>query len=127
MTALSQMNSLQTIQADYIQKDLDDPTEYGMIVGAYNQMTRTYIYRYDGWHLYYCPLNERQGVWTARHIEMKLCLYFERDEAFPVMLAMMDQAQSDAGDWLLSGLPPTLPDAPEEWQSAAERYATSEA
>lgn len=126
MTTLAQMNPLQQTLAQMNQAGLDDPTQYGMIVVAYNQVTQTYIYRFGGWHLYYCPCNERQGLWTARQIEMELCLYFDRDELFSVMMAMMDQAESDAGDWLLAGLPPTLPDTPEEWQSPAERQIKSE-
>ncbi len=100
MTALSQMNRLQKIQADDNQRGLDDPAEYGMTVGAYNQVTRTYIYRFGGWYLYYCPLNPKQGYWTARNLKMELCLHFDRDEPIDTMLATMDQAESDAGDWL---------------------------
>lgn len=100
MTTLAQMNPLQTIQANDNQTGLDDPTEYGMIVGAYNQMTGTYIYRHGGWHLYYCPLNPNQGFWTARNLEMELCLYFDRGEPIETMMAVMDQAQSDAGGLL---------------------------
>ncbi len=122
MTALTQMTRPQKVVATMNQAGLDDPTQYGMIVVAWNQASKTYIYYHEGWSLYYHYHNPNCGYWTARNIEMALVLEFGRDELIDTMLATMDQAASDAGDWLLSGLPPTLPDTPEEWQSPAEHY-----
>lgn len=122
MTALAQMTRSQKMVGQMNQADLDDPTQHEMIVGAWNQATGTYIYYHEGWQLYYNYHNPNCGYWTARNIKMDLCFEFDRDELIETMLSMMDQAASDGDDWLLSGLPPTLPDTPEEWQSAAQRY-----
>lgn len=126
MTTLTQMNPLQEAVTQMNQSGLDDPTEYGMVLVAYNQATRTYIYHHDGWQLYYNYHNPNCGYWTARNIKMDLALEFGRDELMETIMAVMDQAISDGGDWLLSGLPPTLPDTPEEWQSPTQQYAISE-
>lgn len=122
MTALNQMTLPQKAVAAMNQSGLDDPTEYGMILVAYNQATRTYIYHHDGWQLYYHYHNPNCGYWTARNIKMGLVLEFGRGEPIPIMIAAMDQAASDGGDLLLSGLPPTMPDTLEEYPSLAEHY-----
>ncbi len=121
MTALAQMTRPQKVVATMNQAGLDDPTQHGMIVVAWNQASKTYIYYHEGWQLYFNYHNPNCGYWTARNIKMDLALEFGRDEPMETMMAVMDQAASDGGDWLLSGLPPTLPDTPEEYQSAAER------
>ncbi len=121
MTSLSQMTPSQKMVAFMNQAGLDDPTQYGMIVSAWNQATQTYIYYHNDWLLYYNYHNPNCGYWTARNISMGLVLEFGRDELMETIMAMMDQAASDAGDFLLSGLPPTMPDVSEEYQSAAER------
>ncbi len=126
MTALTQMTRPQKVVATMNQAGLDDPTQYGMIVVAWNQASKTYIYRHNDWQLYYHYHNQNFGYWTARNIKMRLVLEFQRDEPITIMMAMMDQAESDAGDWLLSGLPTTLSDVPEERQSAAQQSAISE-
>ncbi len=121
MTALTQMTRPQKVVATMNQAGLDDPTRYEMIIGAWNQATGTYIYYHEGWQLYYHYHNPNCGYWTARNIKMRLALEFGRDELMETILAVMDQAASDGGDWLLFGLPPTMPDVPEEYQSTAER------
>lgn len=126
MTALTQMTHPQKVVATMNQAGLDDPTQYDMTIGAWNQSTQTYIYHHNDWQLYYHYHNQNCGYWTARNIEIALVLEFGRDELIDTMLAVMDQAASDAGDFLLSGLPLTLPDTPEEWQSPAERHTISE-
>lgn len=122
MTALDQMTRPQKAVATMRQVGLGDPKEYGMIAGSWNQATQTYIYCHNDWQLYYNYHNPKSGYWTARNIKMDLCLEFDRGELMDTMMATMDQAASDAGDWLLAGLSPIQLVTPEEYQSPAERY-----
>jgi hypothetical protein len=103
MTSLDQMTTPQQVEAERNQRGLDNPANYGMILGAYNQATQTYIFYYSGWHLYYVPLNPHQGYWTAWQVEMEISLEFDRGETIPVMMAVMDKAAG--GDFLMCIFP----------------------
>lgn len=116
------MTPAQIVSCELTQKGLDDPADYGMTVLGWNPFAQTFIYWYLGFAVWYKPFSHNMGVWIARHREMNLRLEFERDEDITTMMAVINQAASDAGDYLLAGLPPATPDVPEEYQSPSERY-----
>lgn len=110
------MTPAQTVLCEMTQKGLQDPTRFGMTVSGWNPWTFSYTYRYEDFVIWYQPHSHFTGIWVARNLTPDLRLEFPRDESITLMMAVMDQAASDAGNWLLSGLPPTLP----------ARYAISE-
>ena len=109
ITTTPNMTPVQIVTCEHTQKGLDDPTRFGMIVSGWNCWTHSYTYHHAGFVIWYQPFSHNEGVWVARHREMDLRLEFHRDEPIPLMMAVMDQATSDAGDYLLARLLPTTP------------------
>ncbi len=78
---------IQEMENKFHMKGLGDPVSYlGIIVGSFNPFSRTFIYHYGDYRLWYKPFDLQWVVWKNE----KYCFSFERDTPIVDMIERMD-------------------------------------